>query len=155
MLLVYLTDLYISRAKDHLKNDHIKLVVGRAGSSHLNIRQDVIFVQPSSKKQALYDLLMTNTPARTLIFVNSKRTCDEVDDFLFNAGFPCTSLHGDRTQREREDSLRAFRYGRAPILIATAVSARGIDVAGVMHVINYDLPSDSYGGIDEYIHRIG
>ena len=58
-------------------------------------------------------------------------------------------------QLEREDAMRAFRLGKTPILIATAVSARGIDFAGVAHVINFDMPSMSQGGIEEYVHRIG
>ena len=68
---------------------------------------------------------------------------------------PSTSIHSDRTQREREDSLRAFRSGQCPILVATGVSARGLDVRNVMHVINFDLPSIEHDGEDEYIHRIG
>jgi ATP-dependent RNA helicase DDX3X len=111
-------------------------------------------------------------PSRTLIFCNSKRGVDYLDDFLFNLGMPTTSIHSDRTQREREDALyvavrpaasadyslfdrRAFRTAKCPILIATAVSARGLDVRNVMHVINYDLPSMDNGGIQEYVHRIG
>lgn len=82
-------------------------------------------------------------------------TADFVDDFLFNNGLPSTSIHADRTQLEREDALRAFKNGTAPILIATGVSARGIDVKNVMHVINFDLPSIDHNGEDEYIHRIG
>lgn len=57
------------------------------------------------KKQALYDLLISMPPSRTLVFVKSKKTADFVDDFLFNLGLPCTSIHSDRTQREREDAL--------------------------------------------------
>jgi ATP-dependent RNA helicase DDX3X len=64
-------------------------------------------------------------------------------------------MHSDRTQREREDAMRAFRNGSTPILIATGVTARGIDVRNVKYVINYDLPSTEHGGITEYIHRIG
>jgi ATP-dependent RNA helicase DDX3X len=142
-------------AKEHLKHDHVRIRVGRMGSTHENIKQDVIFVEASAKRQALYDLLMSAPPARTIIFVNSKRAADEIDDYLFNRGMPCTSIHADRTQREREDSIRAFRNGKAPILIATGVSARGIDIHNVMHVINFDLPSPQYGGIEEYTHRIG
>jgi ATP-dependent RNA helicase DDX3X len=142
-------------AKEHLHHDHVRVRVGRAGSSHVNIKQDIVFVDPSQKRQALIDLLMSCPPARTIIFVNSKRAADEVDDFLYNNGMPCTSIHSGRTQREREDSLRAFRTGKAPILIATGVSARGLDIHNVMHVINYDLPSPQYGGIEEYTHRIG
>jgi len=68
---------------------------------------------------------------------------------------PVTSIHRDRTQREREDAIRAFRTGKVPILVASAVSARGLDIRSIMHVINYDLPNMAYGGINEYVHRIG
>jgi len=76
---------------------------------------------------------------------------DSLSDFLINQNFPATSIHGDRTQRERERALEFFRNGRCPILVATAVAARGLDIPNVTHVINYDLPTD----IDDYVHRIG
>ncbi|KAJ8129089.1 hypothetical protein O1611_g4543 [Lasiodiplodia mahajangana] len=142
-------------AKTHLAENHMRIRVGRIGSTHENIKQDIIFVEPSMKKQALLDLLYSLKPARTIIFVNSKRAADELDDFLFNKNLPCTSMHSDRTQREREDAMRAFRKGTTPLFITTGVTARGIDVRNVMHVINYDLPSMDHGGIQEYIHRIG
>lgn len=142
-------------AKEHLAHDHVRIRVGRAGSTHKNIKQDVVFVEPHMKRKCLEDLLLSTPPARTIIFVNSKKTADEIDDFLFNKSFPCVSIHGDRTQREREDCIRAFRNGKMPILIATGVSARGLDIFHVMHVINFDLPSNQYGGIEEYTHRIG
>jgi ATP-dependent RNA helicase DDX3X len=142
-------------AKTHLAETHVRLRVGRAGSSHENIKQTVIYVDPSLKKQALIDLIQSLPPTRTIIFVNSKRAAEEVDDFLYNLGMPCTSIHSDRNQLEREASMRGFRSGQWPILIATGVSARGIDVRNVMHVINYDLPSMDHGGIEEYTHRIG
>lgn len=123
------------------------------------------------KQKAVYDLLLSMPPSRTLIFVAAKKTADFLDDYLYNLGMPSTSIHSDRTQREREDALsvvrwrlayteltafrRAFRTGKSPILIATAVTARGLDIRNVMHVINYDLPSVEHGGIDEYVHRIG
>jgi len=68
-----------------------------------------------------------------------------------NQRFPATAIHGDRTQRERERALEMFRNGRCPILVATAVAARGLDIPNVTHVVNYDLPTD----IDDYVHRIG
>ena len=142
-------------AKTHLAATHVRIRVGRAGSSHENIKQNVIQVDSHGKEAALVELLQSMPPCRTIIFVNSKRTADELDGSLFNMGMPCTSMHSDRTQREREDALRAFRAGKTPILIATGVSARGIDVRNVMHVINYDLPSMMHGGIEEYTHRIG
>lgn len=132
-----------------------RLTVGRAGSSHKNIEQDVIYVDRNMKMQACYDLLMGSPPVRTLVFCNNKRTVDEVDAYLYNRELPSTSIHSDRGQREREDSLRAFRAGKAPILVTTGVNARGLDVADIHHVINFDLPSTMHGGITEYVHRIG
>lgn len=142
-------------AKTHLAETHVRLRVGRAGSSHENIKQDVIYVEPSMKKQCLLDRIKSLPPTRTIIFVNNRRTADELDDYLFNLGLPCTSMHSERTQKEREAAMRGFRAGTHPILIASGVSARGIDVQNVMHVINYDLPSMDHGGIEEYTHRIG
>ncbi|KAK4154854.1 P-loop containing nucleoside triphosphate hydrolase protein [Chaetomidium leptoderma] len=142
-------------AKTHLAETHVRLRVGRAGSSHGNIKQSIIYVDPSLKKQALIDLIKSLPPTRTIIFVNWKRTAEEVDDYLFNLGMPCTSMHADRNQREREAAMRGFRSGQWPILIATGVTARGIDVRNIMHVINFDLPSMDHGGIEEYTHRIG
>lgn len=74
-----------------------------------------------------------------------------LDQYLFDSKFPSTSIHGDRSQMEREDALLAFKSGNCPILVATAVASRGIDIKNVMHVVNYDMTND----IDEYIHRIG
>lgn len=142
-------------AREQLATTHKQINVGRIGSSHGNILQRVIEVEPEQKKQQAIRTIETVPPGRTIIFVNSKRTADELDDFLFNMGFPCTSMHSDRTQLEREAAMRAFRAGKSPILIATGVSARGIDVRNVVHVINYDLPSIEHGGIEEYTHRIG
>ena len=71
--------------------------------------------------------------------------------FLSSEGIPTTSIHGDRLQREREEALYDFRMGIMPVLVATAVAARGLDIPGVAHVINYDMPDD----VDEYVHRIG
>jgi ATP-dependent RNA helicase DDX3X len=87
----------------------------------------------------------------TLVFVETKRMADMLSDFLMSNHLPATSIHGDRTQRERETALHTFRTGRTPIMVATAVAARGLDITNVTHVINYDLPSD----IDDYVHRIG
>jgi len=142
-------------AKTHLNEDHVRIRVGRAGSSHKNIKQNVMMVDPQLKKNALFDLLNSLPATRTIIFVNSRRSADDLDDYLYNLGIPCTAIHSERTQKEREASMRAFRSGDSPVLIATGVAGRGIDVRNVMHVINYDLPSIEHGGIEEYTHRIG
>lgn len=98
-------------------------------------------------------LLLITEPAESLIlvFVETKKGADSLEEFLYSNGYPVTSIHGDRTQREREDALKSFRSGNTPILVATAVAARGLDIPHVTHVINYDLPSD----VEEYVHRIG
>ncbi|KAH6620439.1 P-loop containing nucleoside triphosphate hydrolase protein [Boeremia exigua] len=142
-------------AKEYMEADYLRIKVGRVGSTHTNITQNIVYVDEREKNQALFDLIFSGEPARTLIFVNTKPKCDMVDDFLYNKGLPCTSIHSDRTQREREDAMRSFRTARCPILVATGVTARGLDVANVKHVINYDLPSTQYDGITEYVHRIG
>lgn len=142
-------------AMQHLAADHVRFRVGRAGSTHSNIKQQIVQVEPHLKRDALMTALNSIDPCRTIVFVNAKRTADELDDYLYNLAMPCTSMHSDRTQLEREAALRSFRAGNSPILITTEVTARGIDVQNVRHVINYDLPSMEYGGIESYIHRIG
>ncbi|KAJ5726281.1 Helicase C-terminal [Penicillium malachiteum] len=145
-------------ARTYLGASHIRVRVGRPGSSHLNVTQTlnkVLYVDDNKKKQALYDLLLSMVPIRTLVFVNNKEQVDYVDDFLFHKGLPSTSIHGGRTQREREDAIRSFRSARCPIMVATGLSARGLDIVNVMHVINFDLPKVQHGGTTEYIHRIG
>lgn len=97
------------------------------------------------------DLQKPSAENLTLVFVETKKGADSLEEFLHMEGYPVTSIHGDRTQREREDALKQFRSGGSPILVATAVAARGLDIPHVTHVINFDLPSD----IEEYVHRIG
>lgn len=143
-------------ARDFLDN-YIFLAVGRVGSTSENITQKVFWVEEHDKRSFLLDLLnaadLTQPSAEhlTLVFVETKKGADSLEDFLHIEGYPVTSIHGDRTQREREDALRQFRSGNTPILVATSVAARGLDIPHVKHVINFDLPSD----VEEYVHRIG
>ncbi|KAI9025880.1 P-loop containing nucleoside triphosphate hydrolase protein [Phycomyces nitens] len=140
-----------SLARDFLKPDYLFLKVGRVGGTTTDITQNVMWVEEPDKREELKKLLMSQPPCRTLIFVDTKRSADSLDQFLFECKFPSTSIHGDRSQMEREDAILAFKAGTCPILVATAVVARGIDIRNIMHVVNYDMPST----IDEYIHRIG
>ncbi|XP_060888289.1 ATP-dependent RNA helicase DDX3X-like isoform X5 [Labrus mixtus] len=163
-------------ARDFLE-DYIFLAVGRVGSTSENITQKVVWVEESDKRSFLLDLLSaTVIPSEvqessadnvekpggfsvapsgkdslTLVFVETKKGADALEDFLYREGYACTSIHGDRSQRDREEALSQFRSGKCPILVATAVAARGLDISNVKHVINFDLPSD----IEEYVHRIG
>uniref|UniRef100_A0A672IZZ8 RNA helicase n=1 Tax=Salarias fasciatus TaxID=181472 RepID=A0A672IZZ8_SALFA len=138
-------------ARDFLE-DYIFLAVGRVGSTSENITQKVVWVEETDKRSFLLDLLnATGKDSLTLVFVETKKGADALEDFLYREGYACTSIHGDRSQRDREEALHQFRSGRCPILVATAVAARGLDICNVKHVINFDLPSD----IEEYVHRIG
>jgi len=138
-------------AKSFLK-EYVFLSVGRVGSTSENITQHVEYVDDHDKRSLLLDVLNAEPAGGlVLVFVETKRMADMLCDFLCAQRFPATSIHGDRTQRERESALAQFKSGRAPILVATAVAARGLDIPNVMHVVLYDLPND----ISEYTHRIG
>merc|ERR1711964_907278 len=89
--------------------------------------------------------------SKILIFVETKRNADALTREMRTSGWPALSIHGDKEQKERDWVLQEFREGKNPILIATDVAARGLDVKNIKYVINYDLP----GGIEDYIHRIG
>lgn len=137
-------------ARDFLK-EYIFLSVGRVGSTSANITQKVLLVEDDEKRSVILDLLSAADSNLTIVFTETKRMADYLADFLYDQGFPATAIHGNRTQYEREKALAAFKSGTAPILVATAVAARGLDIPNVAHVINYDLPND----IDDYVHRIG
>ncbi|KAF9098799.1 DEAD-box ATP-dependent RNA helicase [Mortierella sp. AD031] len=140
-------------ARDFLR-DYVFLSVGRVGSTSENITQKIEYVEDIDKRSVLLDILHAQPKGDiglTLIFVETKRMADSLSDFLLGQNFPATSIHGDRTQNERERALDMFRSGRCPIMVATAVAARGLDIPNVTHVVSYDLPTD----IDDYVHRIG
>ncbi|XP_071696461.1 DEAD-box ATP-dependent RNA helicase 52-like isoform X2 [Rutidosis leptorrhynchoides] len=143
-------------ASDFLSN-YIFLSVGRVCSSTNLIVQRVEFVKEVDKRIHLMELLHAHkendTPSKqalTLVFVDTKKGADSLEHWLCSNGFPATAIHGHRTQPEREQALRSFKSGKTPILVATDVAARGLDIQ-VSHVVNFDLPND----IDDYIHRIG
>lgn len=92
-------------ANEYMSEDRVRFSVGRAGSTHNFIQQRIVWTEDSAKQQALFDLLHALPPARTLVFVNTRKKADLVDDYLYNKGLPSTSIHSDRNQREREDAL--------------------------------------------------
>jgi len=138
-------------ARDFL-HDYVFIAVGRVGSTSENITQKVVWVDEQDKRSFLLDLLNASGPdSLTLVFVETKRGADSLEDYLYSEGYPSNSIHGDRVQKERELALAQFRSGKTPILVATAVAARGLDIPNVKHVVNFDMPTD----IEEYVHRIG
>ncbi|KAJ3054461.1 DEAD-box ATP-dependent RNA helicase, partial [Rhizophlyctis rosea] len=144
-------------AMSFLKQNYIMVSIGRIGGAAEDIKQTILQVPGHQKRETLYKLLFNDKslrakpPSFTLVFVRTKRDCDSIGYFLDSKKVPVTVIHGDRSQPERERSLRDFKYGRTPVMIATDVAARGLDIPNVGHVINYDLPGD----IDDYVHRIG
>jgi len=131
-------------------NDYLYLTIGRVGSTNDCIRQDIVQVRESDKPDKLMELL-NSVEGLTLIFVDTKRRCDTIADFLNMNDIGCVSIHGDKTQSEREQALYLFKNGRASVMVATDVASRGLDINNVAHVINVDVPQN----IDDYVHRIG
>ncbi|RDX74830.1 DEAD-box ATP-dependent RNA helicase 37, partial [Mucuna pruriens] len=148
----------IQRLASDFLSSYVFLAVGRVGSSTDLIAQRVEYVLESDKRSHLMDLLhaqrengIDGKQGLTLVFVETKKGADALEHCLCVNGFPAASIHGDRTQQERELALRSFKTGNTPILVATDVAARGLDIPRVAHVVNFDLPND----IDDYVHRIG
>lgn len=121
-----------------------------AGPSPLT-KQLVYRTHPMNKIEVLARVLQARERGLTMIFTRTKRNADRVADDLDFRGFAVAAVHGDLGQGARERALRAFRLGKIDVLVATDVAARGLDVSGVTHVINYDCPEDA----DTYVHRIG
>jgi ATP-dependent RNA helicase DDX3X len=140
----------IQRLASEFMTRYIFLSVGRVGSTTALITQSVHFCEENDKRRVMLELVMAN-PGRTIIFVETKRAAEQLEEFFYRSQIAATSIHGDRSQREREYALASFRRGSIPVLVATDVAARGLDVPDCMHVINYELPRD----INSYVHRIG
>ncbi|XP_070786488.1 probable ATP-dependent RNA helicase DDX4 [Enoplosus armatus] len=138
-------------AADFLKADYLFLAVGVVGGACSDVEQTFVQVTKFSKREQLLDILRTTGKERTMVFVETKRQADFIATYLCQEKVPTTSIHGDREQREREQALADFRSGKCPVLVATSVAARGLDIPDVQHVVNFDLPNN----IDEYVHRIG
>eukprot|EP01105_Mastigella_eilhardi_P019306 TRINITY_DN4530_c0_g1_i1.p1 TRINITY_DN4530_c0_g1~~TRINITY_DN4530_c0_g1_i1.p1 ORF type:complete len:738 (+),score=155.67 TRINITY_DN4530_c0_g1_i1:67-2214(+) len=136
-------------ARDFL-HQHLFLSIGRVGSTVSTIQQNLKLVSQLDKQSVVLELIK-ETPGLTIVFVETKRNADMLDQYLNNNGIKVSAIHGDRGQQEREMALRNFRNGEITTLVATDLAARGLDIPDVAHVINYDLPKD----IDTYVHRIG
>jgi ATP-dependent RNA helicase RhlE len=116
-----------------------------------DIEHRFLSVERNDRLDALVDELEAEDRDRALVFVRTKRGADRLVRRLSNEGVQAVAMHGDKTQRQREKALAAFEAGRIDTLVATDVAARGIDVTGISHVINFDPPADREG----YVHRIG
>ncbi|KAJ0240124.1 DEAD-box ATP-dependent RNA helicase 21 [Hirschfeldia incana] len=137
-------------ARKYLRNP-VVVTIGTAGKATDLITQHVFMMKESDKFFRLQKLLDELPDKTAIVFVNTKKNCDSIAKNLDKAGYRVTTLHGGKSQEQREISLEGFRAKRYNVLVATDVVGRGIDIPDVAHVINYDMPKN----IDAYTHRIG
>lgn len=137
--------------KQFLQNP-LTIQVAAQKAKHANIEQRLHFVDDMTHKNKLLEhLLIGDDVNQTIIFTSTKRHADVLAEDLYAAGHKTAALHGDMTQGARNRTLTKLRHGDVKVLVATDVAARGIDVQGISHVINYDLPKFA----EDYVHRIG
>jgi ATP-dependent RNA helicase RhlE len=137
-----------------IMSDPVRIEVGQVAMPPQAIEQTVFPVAPERKTDLLVSLLrgrLADDMHTVLVFCHTKRRAERLATDLARAKLDVTAIHGDRTQSQRETALLGFRQGKFRILVATDVAARGLDVEGISHVINYDLPEAA----EVYVHRIG
>ena len=141
----------VAKLAETLLRDPIRVDVARTAAVELPIEQHVHFVDPAGKRALLDRLLTDPALSRVIVFTKTKRTANRVAESLDTGGVRVSALHGNKSQPARQKALEQFRSGRARVLVATDIAARGIDVTGISHVINFDLPAQP----EDYVHRIG
>jgi len=141
----------IGRLAAELLNDPARVEVAPVATTAERVAQRVIHVEAARKRGLLASLLRAEGVGRTLVFARTKHGADRVVKQLAQDGLTANAIHGNKSQGQRERALLEFRTGEAPILVATDIAARGIDVDGVTHVVQYDLPDVP----ESYVHRIG
>ncbi len=141
----------IADLADKFLTDPAQVAVTPIASTVERVEQYVTYVQQAEKPALLTMLLRRQQMERVLIFSRTKHGADRIVKQLAQSGIPANAIHGNKSQPQRERALGEFKAGRVKILIATDIAARGIDVSGVSHVINFDLPNVS----EQYVHRIG
>jgi ATP-dependent RNA helicase RhlE len=141
----------IAHLAEGLLREPVRVTIEAVASTPVLVEQHVHFVDGSAKKQLLNALLRDPTLTRALVFTRTKRGADRVAMTLNAEKISATAMHGNLGQNARQRALEDFRAGHVRVLVATDLAARGIDVIGVSHVINYELPNEP----ESYVHRIG
>jgi ATP-dependent RNA helicase RhlE len=141
----------ISELAAQMLRDPAKVAVTPVAATADRVEQRVIRVDRAAKPALLVELLKSEPIDRVLIFTRTKHGADKVTRRLVQSGIPAEAIHGNKSQGQRERALSAFRDGTVKTLVATDIAARGIDVDGVSHVVNFDLPNVP----ESYVHRIG
>jgi ATP-dependent RNA helicase RhlE len=137
-------------ASTYLK-DAVRVQVNPPGQAVKKIAQSVHFVAQAAKTELLIELLDAHRDELALVFGRTKHGCEKLYKVLESKGFAAASIHGNKSQGQRDRAITAFKAGKVRVLVATDVAARGIDIPDVRHVYNYDMPNVA----DNYVHRIG
>jgi ATP-dependent RNA helicase RhlE len=141
----------IASLADSILRNPAKVAVNPVASTVAAITQRVLFVEREDKRPLLREMLRDPAMTRVLVFTRTKHGADRVTRDLEKASVRAEAIHGNKSQGARQKALASFRAGRIRVLVATDIAARGIDVDGVSHVINFELPNEP----ESYVHRIG
>jgi ATP-dependent RNA helicase RhlE len=141
----------VASLANSLLREPVRVEIVRKEETAPKIEQFVHHLAQSGKQSLLLSMLDDPALSRVIVFTRTKHGANKVATVLENAGIQVNAIHGNKSQPQREKALREFRTGRARVLVATDIAARGIDVTGISHVINFDLPAEP----ESYVHRIG
>ncbi len=142
----------VAKLAERMLKNPVRIQVAAQTARHENIEQRLHVVDDMEHKNKLLEYLLADTDiSQAIVFTSTKRDADDLAGHLYDLGHHSAALHGDMNQRERNRTLTQLRRGALRVLVATDVAARGIDVPGISHVINYDLPKFA----EDYVHRIG
>jgi ATP-dependent RNA helicase RhlE len=131
--------------------DPVRVTITPVATTAERVAQRVVHIDQTRKKAALTGIVRDPAVHRAIVFTRTKHRADQVTKYLLAAGVEAAAIHGNKSQNQRERALGGFRDGRTKVLVATDIAARGIDVDGVSHVVNFDLPDVP----ESYVHRIG
>ena len=134
-----------------LVHDPVRITITPEQPAVEKIAQKVFFVDKGAKVELLTGLLRDETKRKVLVFAQMKHMANRIEKKLTTAGIAAATIHGNKSQNARTHALALFKSGTARVLVATDIAARGIDVSGISHVINYDMPLEA----ETYVHRIG
>lgn len=141
----------IRQLADTILQDPVSVQVAQASAAADKVEQLVYFLEKKNKPELLAHLLFSTPITRGLVFTRTKHGADRVVRYLHHAGVRAEAIHGDKTQALRQRALGNFKSGKTPVLVATDIAARGLDIDEISHVINYDVPASA----ETYVHRIG
>jgi ATP-dependent RNA helicase RhlE len=141
----------IEQLANGLLKNPVRVEVAPQGTTAGEIKQSLVMARTKQKRKILSDMLADEAMKSVLIFARTKHGADRVTKDLERDGFEAAVIHGNKSQNARQKALTGFREGKVRILVATDIAARGIDVPGISHVVNFDLPDEA----ESYVHRIG